>query len=48
MVGTVRQPVDVQALESYLAKHVHEIKRPIQLKQVSFPFRLTSLPQIFN
>ncbi|KAI1625287.1 kinase-like domain-containing protein [Exophiala viscosa] len=36
MAGTVRQPLDVQALETYLAKHVHDIKRPIKLKKFGF------------
>lgn len=34
MAGPVRQPIDLQALEKYIEKHVSEIKTPIDLKQV--------------
>ena len=35
MAGRVRQPIDVKALEAYIAKTVPEIKVPLDVKQVS-------------
>jgi hypothetical protein len=35
MAGVVRQPFDEEALQSYIAKNVPEIQRPIKVKQVS-------------
>jgi hypothetical protein len=37
MAGRVRQPIDVEALEQYLTKHVPEIKGPLQIEQVWAP-----------
>ena len=34
MAGVVRQPIDVQSLERFIAQHVPEIKTPIDIKQV--------------
>ena len=34
MAGRVRQPIDVKALEAYIAKTVPEIQVPIDVKQV--------------
>ncbi|KAF7871721.1 hypothetical protein EAF04_003828 [Stromatinia cepivora] len=36
MAGPVRQPIDLQALERYIEKHVPEIKTPIDIKQFGF------------
>ncbi|KAH8602758.1 putative acyl-CoA dehydrogenase family member 10 [Bisporella sp. PMI_857] len=36
MAGVVRQPIDVKALERYIALNVPEIKTPIDLKQFGF------------
>ncbi|KAA8570587.1 hypothetical protein MFRU_031g00050 [Monilinia fructicola] len=36
MAGSVRQPIDLQALEKYIEKHVPEIKIPIGIKQFGF------------
>ncbi|KAK6604447.1 phosphotransferase enzyme family protein [Botrytis cinerea] len=36
MAGPVRQPIDLQALEKYIEKHVPEIKTPIDIKQFGF------------
>lgn len=38
MAGPVRQPIDLQALEKYIEKHVPEIKTPIDIKQVRIIF----------
>jgi hypothetical protein len=34
MAGVVRQPIDLQSLEKYIAANVPEIKTPIDIKQV--------------
>lgn len=34
MAGTVRQPINVASLSSYVEKNVPDIKLPISLKQV--------------
>ncbi|RAL58091.1 hypothetical protein DID88_009808 [Monilinia fructigena] len=36
MAGSIRQPIDLQALEKYIEKHVPEIKIPIEIKQFGF------------
>lgn len=36
MAGSVRQPIDLQALESYIKQSVPEIKTPLDLKQFGF------------
>ncbi|KAK5625673.1 hypothetical protein RRF57_001389 [Xylaria bambusicola] len=36
MAGRVRHPIDVKALEQYLAQHVPEIKVPLDVKQFGF------------
>jgi hypothetical protein len=35
MAGRIRQPIDVKALERYVASNVPDIKVPIEVKQVS-------------
>jgi hypothetical protein len=39
MAGTVRQPIDIAALERFIAENVPEIELPIEVKQVR-PFML--------
>ncbi|PQE29973.1 acyl- dehydrogenase family member 11 protein [Rutstroemia sp. NJR-2017a WRK4] len=36
MAGVVRQPIDLQSLEKYIAANVPEIKTPIDIKQFGF------------
>ncbi|KAK8081988.1 acyl-CoA dehydrogenase family member 11 [Apiospora saccharicola] len=36
MAGRVRHPIDVEALEKYISKHVSEIKVPLDVKQFGF------------
>ncbi|KAK1758241.1 kinase-like domain-containing protein [Echria macrotheca] len=36
MAGRVRHPIDVKALESWLARHVPEIETPLDVKQFGF------------
>lgn len=36
MAGTIRQPIDIKALEQYLGQHVPEIKAPLDVKQFGF------------
>ncbi|KAK7908132.1 phosphotransferase enzyme family protein [Apiospora marii] len=36
MAGRVRHPIDVEALEKYISKHVPEIKVPLDVKQFGF------------
>lgn len=47
MAGRVRHPIDVRALESWLAQKVPDIEAPLDIKQVSVvlsvPFRLLLL-----
>lgn len=35
MAGRVRHPIDVEALEKYISRHVPEIKVPLDVKQVN-------------
>jgi len=35
MAGPVRQPIDQQALEAYLQKHVPEVRTPVTIQQAS-------------
>lgn len=37
MAGTVRQPIDVPALERYIDQNVPIIKTPLEVKQVTQP-----------
>jgi hypothetical protein len=34
MAGPIRQPIDLNKLQSYIEKHVPEIKTPLDVKQV--------------
>jgi len=34
MAGPIRQPIDIPALEKYIAEKVPEIKTPLDIKQV--------------
>lgn len=35
MAGTVRQPIDIPSLETFINTNVPEIKTPLDVKQVS-------------
>lgn len=38
MAGSVRHPIDMRALESWIEKNIPEIEVPLEIKQVgSFP-----------
>ena len=37
MAGTVRQPIDVPSLSTYIEENVSDIKLPITIKQVPLP-----------
>lgn len=45
MAGTVRQPIDLKSLSSYIDRSVPEIRLPIEIKQVD---GLTSMHRIAN
>jgi hypothetical protein len=36
MAGEIRQPIDILALQKYIAKNVPEIKTPLEVKQVFY------------
>jgi hypothetical protein len=48
MAGAVRQPIDVQSLERYIAKSVPEIQVPIEVKQVGCSCISASITQILT
>jgi hypothetical protein len=36
MAGPIRQPIDLEKLQSYIEKNVPEIKTPLDVKQVRY------------
>jgi len=44
MAGSIRQPIDIPALEKYIDEKVSEIKTPLDIKQVQFCGETISKP----